>query len=507
MIKSWIDDCEKNHSKCQCLGDDLPTRVVDVGVEGGEPRLRITSGKTGRYLALSHCWGPNPGAVIRTTLATLEEHLNCIPLARLSKTFHSAVMITRSLGIQYLWIDSLCIIQDDVSDWESESAKMGSIYSLAFATIAASASSDSYTGCFIPRDNSTHVGVRYSISKSRSSGYTKVMVRPKIFGFQNLKESPLQRRGWVIQERILSRRVIYYDKDQILWECRELRKSEDCVSAEAYEIHHVQGTEPWRGFRNSYEPENGRAGGKFVWDWYEMVEDYTGRALTKGNDKLPAISGIASQMEIRTGESYVAGLWKSHLHIGILWQRSLENWLVLPPGQDGYRAPSWSWSALDGKISMFPDSKEDNYECAAEDIQAEVVSLGLDSRGRLASGVMTMTARIKAIDPRIDPNSSEYNSAFVFSRVKDEPGDILCDKGKAIGNAIFDRAYEVSGPLYCVEVIRRSSWRHRWYGLVLEPTGQHLEFRRVGYARDLGMTLKPEYGEWFMGAEKQRISI
>ncbi|KAI1452651.1 HET-domain-containing protein [Annulohypoxylon moriforme] len=504
MIKSWIDNCEKNHSKCQRSDGNLPTRLVDVGSGGDEPRLRITSGKTGRYLALSHCWGPNPDAVIRTKLATLEEHQNCIPLARLSKTFHSAVMITRSLGIQYLWIDSLCIIQDDVSDWERESAKMGDIYSSAFATIAASASPDSSTGCFIPRDNSTHAGVKFSVGRSRPRRYAEVLVRPQTCGFQNLKESPLQRRAWVTQERILSRRIIHYDVDQILWECRESQQSEDRVPPEAYQI---QETELWKGFRVSYQSKNGRPGGDFVWDWYEMVKDYTGRVLTKRNDKLPAISGIASQMEIRTGESYVAGMWRSHLHTGILWQRSLENWLVQPPEEDGYRAPSWSWSALDGKIEMWSNTNEDDFECAAEDIQAEVIPLGADPRGRLASGVMTLTARIKAVDPRINPSSSEYNKAFVLTRVEDEPGDIVCDKGKAIGNAIFDKAYESSGPLYCLEVIRRSAWRHRWYGLVLEPTGRDLEFRRVGYARDIGDSLHPAYGEWFKGAKKERISI
>ncbi|KAI1080326.1 HET-domain-containing protein [Whalleya microplaca] len=432
LIRPWIENCETDHLKCKAPLSNLPTRVVDVGAEGEEPRLVVTAGEIGRYLALSHCWRPNPDGVIRTKTATIEEHQRCIPMARLSNTFRSAVEITRSLGIQYLWIDSLCIIQDDVDDWERESVKMGSIYSSAFAKIAASASPDPKTGCFIVRDDSTHV---------------RICVRPWTRGCENLRQSPLQKRAWVTQERTLSRRTIHYDADQILWECQESRQLQDCVPSDfAYSNPE---TEPGNGFHALYQPKNGRLGGDFVWDWYSMVEDYTGRALTKSGDKLPAISGIAREMERRTGES-------------------------------------WSWAALDGEVNMFLYDDEDSFECAAEDIEAEVVPLGLDPRGRLISNAIRMTARIKAADPRIDRRSDKCNSAYVLTRTEEDRGDLVCDK-----------EYESSGPLYCLEILRRKRIRRHL----------RLEFRRIGYGRHLGDTVKPEFRDWFSDVGKQMISI
>lgn len=501
LVKRWIEDCERNHSTCRQSSGPLPTRVLDVGQDGDIPRLIQTSRQIAPYLTLSHCWGPDPGAIIRTEWGTIEDRLHGIPMSSLPNTFASAVQITRSLGIQYLWIDSLCIIQDDKEDWERESARMGDIYEQAFATIAATGSPGPNVGCFIPRVHTNHPSVPFS-KKSPA----RVRIRPRPRGFIDLRESPLQRRAWVSQERALSRRTIHYDRDQILFECDELRATEDCISPDEYEV-----AKAWDKFRPFYDAQDGHPGGNFIWDWYGMVEDYTARALTQGGDKLPAVSGIAKIMEQRTGESYVAGLWRGHLEFGLLWTRKVTNWLTLPSPECGFRAPSWSWASLDGEIAMENLSKGDAMECAVENIQAETTPLGLDSHGKLASGILTLTGRVKAIDPRLDPQSPEWNTAFVFSRNREtEPGDILTCEGKAIGEGLFDREFEQSHqakPLYCLEVLRRASWRHRWYGLILEAAEKPGEFRRVGYARDLGDSLMPSYGEWFAGTEPCTISI
>ncbi len=501
LVRGWIDDCERNHSICRRPPGPLPTRVLDVGRDGDDPRLLEASGRVALYITLSHCWGPNPGGVIRTERATIEDHLQRIPISRLSNTFASAVQITRSLGIRYLWIDSLCIVQDDEADWERESAKMGDIYAQAFATIAAAGSPVPHVGCFIPRTLAGHVSVPFS-KKSPA----RVLVRPRPRGFNKLRESPLQRRAWVAQERALSRRTIHYDIDQVLFECDGSKATEDCVPVEEYAE-----AKAWAKFRPAYEAKDGHPGGDFIWDWYEMVEDYTARALTQGSDKLPAVSGIAKIMERKTGESYVAGLWRSHLEFGLLWSRNPTNWLTPPPPECGFRAPSWSWASLDGEIQMENLSRSDAFECTVEKMKAESTPLGLDPHGRLASGVLTLIGRVKAIDPRIDPQSPEWNAAPVFSRNRAaEPGDILTYEGQAIGEGYFDRQFEHSHqarPLYCLEVLRRVSHRHRWYGLILESSGKPGEFRRVGYGRDIGDTLAHSYGEWLADVEPRSISI
>jgi hypothetical protein len=212
LLKEWIRKCSTEHSQCIALASRLPTRVIDVGEAGTqEPVLKQAEGATAHYMTLSHCWGSKP--LIRTTTESLTKHLNQLPMDFLPKSFRDAVTIRRNLGIRYLWIDSLCIIQDDADDWEREPAVMGDIYSRSYLTIAASASKDSSGGCFLPRPTSTHVQVKCSVSDS-STGYVFVREKPK--GFNELDYSKLNTRAWVAQERLLSPRTVHYDVDQIM---------------------------------------------------------------------------------------------------------------------------------------------------------------------------------------------------------------------------------------------------------------------------------------------------
>jgi hypothetical protein len=332
LVKEWIRDCENNHSQCATRPAKLPTRVINVGIAGGqEPALKVaSSGDTAYYITLSHCWGRKP--VIKTTKATLQSHLTQLPMASLPNTFRDAITITRTLGIRYLWIDSLCIIQDDANDWEKESAVMGQIYAHSYLTIAAAASIDSSGGCFLQRPRDTDTRIKCSLDDG-STGH--VFLRPKPKGFHDLENSFLQTRAWVAQERLLSSRSIHYDVDQIMWECKETRLTEDCVPVDV-DIDHHQGMR-WDGrFQLQYPRYVTKWSSlsiDFVWDWYAMIDNYTTRNLTNPDDKLPALSGIASVMASRTGEKYVAGLWESHINIGMLWKRaSTAPWLKPAPG-------------------------------------------------------------------------------------------------------------------------------------------------------------------------------
>jgi Heterokaryon incompatibility protein (HET) len=119
----------------------LPTRVIDVGPSDAsiEPRLIISKGRDGAYIALSHRWGaPDLSKPqLTTTAANLPAMIEKIPLESMPLNYKDAVITTRKLSFRYLWIDSLCIIQDSMQDWEAESAKMGEVYQNAQLTIAA----------------------------------------------------------------------------------------------------------------------------------------------------------------------------------------------------------------------------------------------------------------------------------------------------------------------------------------------------------------------------------
>lgn len=148
LAKDWLQDCLANHEKCAVPSENLPTRVIKVGSDHEEPRLCITKNDRATFAALSHCWGGLQ--VLVTTTTTITERVQGIAMSSLPKTFQDAIEITRQLGIEYLWIDSLCILQDSVEDWARESAKMTAIYSGAMVVIAADAARNGTKGCFGP---------------------------------------------------------------------------------------------------------------------------------------------------------------------------------------------------------------------------------------------------------------------------------------------------------------------------------------------------------------------
>jgi hypothetical protein len=538
LLREWIKNCDTNHRSCSTLVSQLPTRIIDVGEAGiREPCLKISSpGEAAYYTALSHCWGSSPSAVVSTTAATIDRHRQQLPLSVLPKTFRDAIAITRSLGIQFLWIDSLCIIQDSLTDWERESAVMCAIYSQAYLTIAASASKDSSGGCFLPRPRDKHVCVKCSLPPSSNSSithdnigtstksrYSRVFIRPRPLNFDDLDNNHLNTRAWVTQERLLSPRTAHYGADQLLWECCETRAAEDGVPVGA-------DTRPgllWDGrlhLSSSSGPQIQSDGGmtRLVWDWYRIVENYSTRGLTNAGDKLPAISGIAALVAPQIADApweaataahepaalktpYVAGLWSSHFPYGLLWHRRGPGWLAHPQVPEGYRAPSWSWAAWDGEVAMPSEGDIESIASPAvstvDGISAAVTPLGLDPRGKLAAGFVQLTARLKAADPREDPAAEEHQP-YENQTTKEH----LRDCGESVGWAIYDNAYcPGAGRVYCLQVtIKRYPGRQLCYALLLEPTGRENEFRRIGIGGTGGG--EPRTG-WFEDAAKVRITV
>jgi hypothetical protein len=205
----------------------LPTRVLYVG----DPKdsgyssdlVRLIYGSEAsryEYLALSHCWGnvsDEEKEQYCTTKANISKRLGGFSLSELPKTFQDAVEVTRELGVLYLWIDSLCIIQygDNHEDWKRESGRMESVFSEAYCTIAATAAADSNAG-FLKRDIRTeHVYVQDTLGR-------QLYISTDIDDFNNhVDRALLNTRAWVMQERVLSRRTIHFSANQTYWECGE----------------------------------------------------------------------------------------------------------------------------------------------------------------------------------------------------------------------------------------------------------------------------------------------
>lgn len=218
LLREWIRTCDTEHENCRIKQEYLPTRLIDVGTFESEVlRLRLsTRNETERYIALSHRWG-QPGdhkesCAYRCNIDSLGSLLEGIDFTKLPKTFQDAVTVARRLEIQFLWIDSLCIIQDDPLDWQREAQEMQSVYSSAYFTIAATAAKDSSSGFLTVEKTSQPTAVFHPALGLYFSQH--------IDDFKSyVEEAELNQRGWVLQERALSRRTLHFSSAQTFWEC------------------------------------------------------------------------------------------------------------------------------------------------------------------------------------------------------------------------------------------------------------------------------------------------
>ena len=204
-------NCPDNHDQ------DLPSRLLDLELPNNVIDLRLVeiTGESGRYAALSHCWGAIQQYTTRT--ANLQERKECIPFKQLTKTFKEAVQVTRALGIRYLWIDSLCIIQDDQDDWVREASRMSSVYQNAQITIAAAASDSGDKGLFC---RSPEYEVQDQSTEGESCSFIFRAPRSHMDGYSAQQTKlPLAQRSWAFQERFLSPRVLHYTSVELCFEC------------------------------------------------------------------------------------------------------------------------------------------------------------------------------------------------------------------------------------------------------------------------------------------------
>ncbi|KAJ4327851.1 hypothetical protein N0V84_001661 [Fusarium piperis] len=357
IAKNWISKCRNDHgTSCGAHRGDLPlpTRVIDVGSGNGKVKLFISQGAKGDYIALSHCWGGPIATVLQTT--NIKEFSQALPYDQLPLNFKDAINITRRLGFRYIWIDSLCIMQDSSDDWTIESTKMAAVYENAVATIAALCSPGSSHG-ILPRaaqHQPNSLDAVHIVGPGAAALTLQVYKRDEGEDLRDLFENaPLTSRGWCFQESVLSRRVLYYGTQQVYWECGEGFKAANGVPGPNLFPKSGAGVNTLaefllQDFSIAQVPFQGEMRRKLLWGYYSTVSSYSRRKLTFSTDKLPAFSGLAQRLQPLIGYNYLAGLWAGDIRQGLLWGayetgKSLEH--VKP-----YRAPSWSWASRDGPV-------------------------------------------------------------------------------------------------------------------------------------------------------------
>ncbi|EHK18915.1 uncharacterized protein TRIVIDRAFT_157620, partial [Trichoderma virens Gv29-8] len=339
----WFQTCRMNHAHCRNTSlTDVPfkpTRLLFVQSDGENIQLRLHCSTKQLaavpYMTLSHCWGG--GSPLRLVKATLTAFQQKIDTKQLPTTFLQAAQMTKRLGCSYLWIDSLCIVQDDWDDWLREAARMGQVYKNSIGNIAATDGTDSSKGCFCIRDPRAIQPEPFDDIPDQSQYL--------VGGSDVFRHHILYTRGWVLQEVLLAPRVLHCCREQLYWHCDELRASEifpNGMPASILEDYHP--VTKYRSFSNelslrwkliTYHP--------FTY-WARLVQAYCGMSFTKTEDRAAAFSGIISLLRPHLGD-YLAGLWKIFLPFELLWVA------VKPSNRHkALKVPSWSWMSIDGPV-------------------------------------------------------------------------------------------------------------------------------------------------------------
>jgi len=380
MISSWLSDCRSMHVTCRSYGGGLlledltplPKRVLDVWPADCDLRLYESCGEMHRYICLSHRWGKSQP--LRTTSATLKAWKENIPWDKVPKVFQDAVLVTRKLGIRYLWIDSLCIVQDDAKDWNEQAFRMCSIYQNAFLTIAATRA----LGCedtLFPLFEHTVDGL------DQDGNPHQVAVRILDDHLMPTRSSDsLLTRGWFFQEQLLSRRMLHFGHDELFWECMESSTCECWVVGYSYSLK-------FKSIRTRI-PESGTDEHKRS-IWQQLVSHYSGLSLTKVSDRQMAILGLVAEMQPHRKGKYLAGLWEDTLISDLAWQQKKLDGNPRPP-QTLTRAPTWSWASVDGTCEYLEDWRNSDTTVLA--IQAPDLENFLDDRQAL--GCLTLSGSL-----------------------------------------------------------------------------------------------------------------
>ena len=355
QAKEWIKTCLDDHTEGpQRQGDPfLPARLVNVQTL----QLKLTHPtERSTYAALSYCWVTEQYFV--TLLSNIDSLTDKINWALLPVTIQDAILTTRNLGITWLWVDALCIIQDSPKDKATEIGYMNQVYKNATVTIAAASASNVQDGFLGRKSRPTGIQVNFPCPDGQLG--TVYLVRKHEYMENAL--GPLYHRAWALQERVLSPRLLIFGKWELVWQCHQVHNAQ--VTASHLTLEQVE--DSIRLPTGIYYRHSGVLAEKTGFDlhlWKRIVEEYSACQLTLPEDKLPALAGIVSELaRVWNMSSYYAGLWKHQFIKQMCWYRdeeengrvnigsksSIQNTVV--NRKVVYRAPIWSWASIDGQV-------------------------------------------------------------------------------------------------------------------------------------------------------------
>ncbi|KAK3906386.1 heterokaryon incompatibility protein-domain-containing protein [Staphylotrichum tortipilum] len=390
LVRRWLATCETQHPSCSraihanAAAPWFPTRLIVVqptpGPDGHDMYPLIETATTApignRYLTLSHVWGSGPenqAPAYRTLPGNYTDRITAgIRRDALPPCFVDAIDVARRLGVPYLWIDSLCIIQENAADWAAEAGRMSAVYANSFLNLSATASSSSRDR-FPALDERQHEPRFVGTAWPEELGGLYQVFDP-LFWDDRVTSTRLASRGWIFQERALAPRVLHFARDQLMWECAGLEAAEEFPLGVPRRFISAGK----RAFKWEFDftsplpspPSPAAANESLHKTWSTALLTYTSSSLTQPRDKLVAISGVARALAAQHSlpeAAYHAGLWQNNLPGDLCWRvpemrRATQE--LVPSGLYARRwgvservegrAPSWAWASVEGCVVPGP---------------------------------------------------------------------------------------------------------------------------------------------------------
>ncbi|KXH53515.1 hypothetical protein CSIM01_12758 [Colletotrichum simmondsii] len=498
--RQWLRQCVDHHDCGKARGSFYPRRLLDL--RDDQVRLVETakaSNFQGPYVCLSHRWGDAKFSRLTSTTENIHMHMGGIEWGDIPKTFQDAIVICRRLSVEYLWIDTLCILQDfpemsdeqkriTGADFAAENSAMARIYQNSYFTIYASVSTNMASGIFSSRHYGTH-----QIKIGDANGKESIMrIRERTSHFT--PPTDLETRGWTFQEYLLPCRVLKFGPFDISWKCNQ---------AYICECQHNTGAAHWREelARHALPPQNSAEAEEW---WAGILRQYTMRHLAKDEDKLPALSGLAQLYHQLTRDAYLAGLWQASLPHCLLWFNTTKAGtypMKLGIGQRPLitRAPSWSWASLDvvndaqcrfwwPRVSlstnpiMYGDGASPRPVCTIYEALCQPITddpFGEVMGGFVDLGVILISARVGTKPQGDDSFSTAGDVAWTLDYVEDGTDVHVC----LADCSLDDDGLQIGDEVFCAPIVETLSESESDRGcLVLKRMLEGSEFRRIGFA-------------------------
>ena len=506
-----ITQCIRSHTRCPPPHNaTLPLRVIDCS-DPNKPKLRHGSGEKAPYVALSYVSGEDQP--YRTTTDNLQSYVLGIDLTVLPQTIRDAIETTHYFGVRYLWVDALCILHDSDEDIARELSQILAIHRSAYFTIISASASKASQGFLQDRPPTSPPDV--SLPFRCPDGQVGTMSLSPAWRQYDGSAEPVHQDAWCLQQRLLSPRALVYASHTLQYQCQTATINVGNSVCGPMVGHRL----PDLLFRADVKPSPAAVAPltqdhhkTLRWSWIETVGDYTHRAVANPADKLVAFASIAELFARAWETEYLAGLWRATLVQDLLWYKTFETRYTRP---DAYRAPSWSWAAVDGRVMAY--SVDDRLDPDSEDTEAcEVVSCEVAAAtpllpfGKVTSGTLTLHAVLLEVTwnpdssmPDLYLKPSDTASDSTVTPVSPSTSEIATEP-QHIGCAYPDATEDVQ-EVWAIPIQWNRAARYA-AGIIVARCPDHEDaYRRVGFFHS------PEDASgglvWMLDEEKREIVL